>query len=78
MASEIVCGLVFRVLLPVCLAAGECVHQHLGFSVSAVCALRSRCGGNDVLDYELKKVNRSLHVQKETLHIISVSIFAIS
>lgn len=29
MASEVVCGLIFRVLLPVCLAAGESLHQHL-------------------------------------------------
>lgn len=29
MASEVVCGLVFRLLLPVCLAAGE---SHLPFS----------------------------------------------
>lgn len=24
MASEVVCGLVFRLLLPICLAVGEC------------------------------------------------------
>lgn len=31
MASEVVCGLVFRLLLPVCLAAGES-HLHLPLS----------------------------------------------
>lgn len=24
MASEVVCGLIFRLLLPICLAVGEC------------------------------------------------------
>lgn len=28
MASEVVCGLVFRLLLPACLAAGELVDVH--------------------------------------------------
>uniref|UniRef100_A0A8C1J4U5 Piezo type mechanosensitive ion channel component 2 n=1 Tax=Cyprinus carpio TaxID=7962 RepID=A0A8C1J4U5_CYPCA len=34
MATEVVCGLIFRVLLPVCLAAGKSLHRHL-FSVFA-------------------------------------------
>uniref|UniRef100_A0A671NM78 Piezo-type mechanosensitive ion channel component 2-like n=1 Tax=Sinocyclocheilus anshuiensis TaxID=1608454 RepID=A0A671NM78_9TELE len=43
MASELVCGLIFRVLLPVCLAAGKRLHQHLGVEGYTGHLLKSLC-----------------------------------
>lgn len=72
MATEVVCGLIFRVLLPVCLAAGKSLHRHL-FSVFA--PVKGLGGFASVFNVEMRSFSVTRQVRMITQLLICQILF---